>query len=58
MYVCVLQETQYNLKPFALPNTWLNNKIDIIGSGSNEMCIISLDARQGYHQAALKKSDK
>ena len=36
--------------------TWCDNKIAIIGGGSNEIYIISLDASQGYHQVAVKKS--
>ena len=34
------------------------NTIDIIGGGFNEMWTVGLDACQGYHQVAVKKSDR
>ena len=45
-------------KKFAFPITRCNDTIDIIGSGSNEIWIIILSACQGYHQVAVKKSDR
>ena len=35
-----------------------DNTIDIIGGGFNEMWTVGLDACQGYHQVAVKKSDR
>ena len=45
-------------KPFTLPIPWRENKIDIVGGGSNEIWMISLDLRQGYHQLVAKKPDR
>ena len=35
-----------------------DDTIYMIGGGFNEIRIIGLDARQGYHQVKVKKSDK
>ena len=45
-------------KSFEFLITWYNDTIAIIVGGSNEIWIIGLDARQVYHQVAVKKPDR
>ena len=44
-------------KPFQFPIPNCDDAIVILGSGSGHICIISLDARQGYHQVSVRKID-
>ena len=45
-------------KPFEFPVPRCDDAITIIGTGSHYISIISLNARQGYHQVQVRKKDK
>ena len=45
-------------KPFQFPIPRCDAAIVILGCGADEIWIISLDARQGYHQVAVRKEDR
>ena len=45
-------------KPFQFPIPRCDAVIVILGCGADEIWIISLDARQGYHQIAVRKIDR
>ena len=44
--------------PFQLPIPRCEAAIVILGCGADELWIISLDARQGYHQDLVRKIDR
>ena len=45
-------------KPFQFPIPRCDAAIAILGCGADEIWIISLDARQGYHQVAVREEDR
>ena len=45
-------------KPFQFPIPRCDDAITILGCGAVTIYIISLDARQGYHQVAVRLSDQ
>jgi len=45
-------------KPFELPIPRFDDEISIIDTGSQYICIISLDARQRYHQVTVRQADR
>ena len=45
-------------KPFQFPIPRCDAVIVILGCGADEVWIISLDARQGYHQVSVRKADR
>ena len=45
-------------KPFQFPIPRCDDAISILGSGAGDIWIISLDARQGYHQVSVRKADR
>ena len=45
-------------KPFQFPIPRGDAAIVVLGCGADEIWIISLDARQGCHQIALRKIDR
>ena len=45
-------------KPFQFPIPCCDDAITIFGDGTGKIWIISLDARQGYHQVLVSKFDR
>ena len=45
-------------KPFQFPIPRCDAVTFILGCGADEVWIISLDARQGYHQVSVRKQDR
>ena len=45
-------------KPFQFPIPRCDDAITILSWGAGEIWVISLDARQGYHQVAVRKMDR
>ena len=45
-------------KPFQFPIPRCDDAITILGTGASEIWVISLDARQGYHQISVRKNDR
>ena len=45
-------------KPFQFPIPRCDDAIFILGDGAGIIWIISLDARQGYHQITLRQGDR
>ena len=45
-------------KPFHFPIPRCDDDIVILGIPDSEIWIISLDARQGYHQISVRKTDR
>ena len=45
-------------KPFQFPIPRCDDAIAMFGAGANEVFIINLDNRQGYHQISVRKTDR
>ena len=45
-------------KPFQFPIPRYDDVVIILGWGSEKVCIISLDARQSYHQVSVRAIDR
>ena len=45
-------------KPFQFPIPRCDDAVIILGTGAGDIWIISLDARQGYHQVSVRKLDR
>ena len=45
-------------KPFQFPIPRCDDAITILGDGATKIWIISLDARQGYHQITVRMVDR
>ena len=57
VYVRFYRKLNAVMKPFQLPILRCDTAIVILGCGADEIWIISLDDRQGYHQVAVYKID-
>ena len=58
-YICVSYRRLNSItKPFEFPIPRCDDAIGSVGTGSSKIWIISLDARQGYHQVAVRQSDR
>ena len=58
-HVCVLcRRLNAITKPFLFQIPKCDNAITILGGGAGSIWIISLDARQGYHQISVRKNDR
>ena len=57
--MCILYRKLNDIiKPFQFPVLRRDNAITILSWGVGEIWIIILDARQGYHQVAVRKMDR
>ena len=45
-------------KPFEYPIPWCDDSVTIVMVGSTVMWIITVDARQGYHQVSVSSIDR
>ena len=57
-FVCPTGNSTASQNQSLSPFIQCNDKIPIIGSGSNEIWIIILVAQQGYHQVEVNKPDR
>ena len=46
------------IKPFQFPIPRYDDAVSVMSWGAGELWIIGLDARQGYHQVAVRKTDR
>ena len=56
--MCLLSPIDAITKPFQFPILRCDDAITILGDSAENIWIISLDARQGYHQISVREANR